>query len=410
MANNRVYFPNLSSSRFVAAIAVIVHHIELVKHWFGQPNIYTNSFVGGVFGQIGIIFFFVLSGFLITYLLLEEHRQTGTISIKHFYMRRILKIWPLYYLIVILGLFILPKIAFLHVPGYTELVGEAMVPKTAMFFTFFSNLAYTLYRHVPYAEQAWSVGVEEQFYLLWPLLILLVIKRNKVIHMLWGVIIFYVLVKIVTIYLHNTYPDNLRYQQLWLLWNHFTIDCMALGGIAAYVLFYKKERILKIVFNRYVQWTMYVALAVITVKGIAVPEFNYEFYALIFFVIVLNLAANKKTVINLEYKPLNYLGKISYGIYMYHNLMIVIALQLVLMIHPDILSTVTGNILLYVGAFGLTILTASLSYTYFERRFIHAKVKYSKVVSGDNAVEEEEEERAVKTEQKVHLPALPQTA
>lgn len=62
---------------------------------------------------MGVIFFFVLSGFLITYLLLEERRVSATVSIKKFYMRRILRIWPLYYLIVILGLFVFRTFHFL---------------------------------------------------------------------------------------------------------------------------------------------------------------------------------------------------------------------------------------------------------------------------------------------------------
>ena len=117
MSDSRVYFPNLNGVRFLAALVVIIHHVEMGKFWFGQPNIYDKSFVGGVFGQLGIIMFFVLSGFLITYLLLEEHRKTGTISIKDFYIRRMLRIWPVYYLIVILGFFVFPQISFFRYTG-----------------------------------------------------------------------------------------------------------------------------------------------------------------------------------------------------------------------------------------------------------------------------------------------------
>lgn len=68
---------------------------------------FDNSFVEMI-GKLGVILFFVLSGFLISYLLLEEGKQTQTILIKTFYIR--LRIWPLYFLIVLLGFFVYPKI------------------------------------------------------------------------------------------------------------------------------------------------------------------------------------------------------------------------------------------------------------------------------------------------------------
>jgi len=396
MSNIRVYFPNLNSIRFIAALAVMIHHIELTKAWFGQPNIYHTSFVGGVFGQLGIILFFVLSGFLITYLLLLEQRETNGISIRNFYIRRILRIWPLYYFIIVLGLFALPHIRAMAVPGFTEKVHEHFIEKVIMFFSFLPNLPYALYKHVPYAEQAWSVGVEEQFYLLWPLLITLVIRKNKTLNMLLGVIGFYTTIKIVAIVLHNQNPNNEGIHAFYEFWMNFCIDCMAIGGIAAYVLFYKKERLLKVMYNKYLQIALYLAIGYITVRGIAVPYFNYEFYALMFAILILNLASNKKTVLNFENKPMSYMGKISYGLYMYHNIVLAATLQIILAFGIK-LDNIAGNITYYLFAITTTILIASISYEFYEKRFIKAKVRYSKIVSGENA-KEEESQPPVKTE------------
>lgn len=387
MSDNRVYFPNLNSIRFFAALAVIIHHIELTKYWFHQPNIYTTSFVGGVFGQLGIILFFVLSGFLITFLLLEEQKRTDDISIKKFYIRRILRIWPLYYLIVILGLFILPKVHFFDVPDISSHVHEHFFSKSLMFLSFFPDLAYAIYEPVPYAEQSWSVGVEEQFYLIWPLLIAVVIRRKKTLNMLIGVILFYVAIKVASTIAYTNHPENRVFEEVYYFWNNFSIDCMAIGGIGAYLLFFKKEKVLNILFNKYLQIALYVLLAVVTVKGFAIPMFNYEFYALIFIVLILNLAANKNTVINLEYKPLNYLGKISYGLYMYHNIILVVVLKFVIYYSGVTLNSLTGNIIYYGLAISTTILVAGLSYRFIERPFIKAKVRYSKVISGENALD-----------------------
>lgn len=389
MSNIRVYFPNLNSIRFIAALAVMIHHVELTKSWFGQPNIYHTSFIGGVFGQLGIILFFVLSGFLITYLLLLEQRETNTISIKDFYIRRILRIWPLYYLIIILGLFIAPNIKALFVPGFTEHVHEHFMAKVIMFFSFLPNVPYAIYKHVPYAEQAWSVGVEEQFYLMWPLLISLVVRKHKTLNMLLGVIGFYTIIKLVAIALHISYPEDKSVESFYQFWMNFCIDCMAIGGIAACLLFYKKEKVLKLLYNKYLQIALYFAIAYITVRGIAVPYFNYEFYALMFGILILNLSSNKKTVINFEYKPLSYMGKISYGLYMYHNVVLASCLQIVLALGIR-LDNLTGNIIYYLFGMTTTVVIAALSYELFEKRFIKAKVKYSKVISGENAKEDEE--------------------
>lgn len=387
MSNVRVYFPNLNSIRFVAALAVMIHHIELTKYWFGQPNIYTSSFVGGVFGQLGIILFFVLSGFLITYLLLAEQQATETISIKNFYIRRILRIWPLYYFIVILGLFILPHIKAMAVPGYTEQIHDHFLSKTLMFLSFIPDVAYAMYKHVPYAEQAWSVGVEEQFYVIWPLLIALVVHQKKTLNMLIGVIGFYTAIKIISIVLNSKYESSIAINEFYQFWQNFSIDCMAIGGIGAYLLFYKKEKVLKVLYNKYLQIALYAIVSVITIKGLDIPYFTYQLYSLIFVVLILNLASNPKSVLNLEYKPLNYLGKISYGIYMYHN--IVLAACLKFLLYEGItLNSIWGNVLYYAVAITVTVIIASLSYKYFEKWFITAKVKYSKIVSGDNAITE----------------------
>ena len=136
MSKTRVYFPGLNGLRFFAAVAVIFTHIELIKkflgygsHWLDLEKLSYSTPLEAVFrreiswvtpfisnsGPIGVVFFFVLSGFLITYLLFVEKETTGVIRIKEFYMRRILRIWPLYFLIFILGFFVLPNISLFDV-------------------------------------------------------------------------------------------------------------------------------------------------------------------------------------------------------------------------------------------------------------------------------------------------------
>ena len=81
----------------------------------------------------GVSIFFVLSGFLITYLLLTEKEKFKTISVKRFYIRRILRIWPLYYLVVILALYVFPHIKALDIPGWSPFVEKGIVGKSLLY-------------------------------------------------------------------------------------------------------------------------------------------------------------------------------------------------------------------------------------------------------------------------------------
>ena len=106
----KIYFKNLDGLRCVGAIVIIVHHIEQNKDTFKIPNFWHNPTLHFL-GPLSLNMFFTLSGFLITYLLLQEYNNNSGINIKSFYIRRILKIWPLYFVLVILGFFVLPAIS-----------------------------------------------------------------------------------------------------------------------------------------------------------------------------------------------------------------------------------------------------------------------------------------------------------
>src|SRR5215510_7923630 len=167
----RVFFPNLNGLRFIAALMVIIHHVEQYKSIYGLPNNFSSTTIQ-IFGELGVVLFFVLSGFLITYLLLEEERQTNTIVIRNFYVRRILRIWPLYFLIVILALAVFPNIPLFILPDYDRAkVYSHLAGKIFLYLFFLPNLVSPLFGIVPYASLTWSIGTEEQFYLTWPALL-----------------------------------------------------------------------------------------------------------------------------------------------------------------------------------------------------------------------------------------------
>ena len=91
-----------------------------------------------IIGHLAVVLFFVLSGFLITYLLLIEEKTNGRINIRDFYIRRILRTWPLYFFIIILALFILPHVSFFMLPNFSkEMILDNINSKTILYFTFF---------------------------------------------------------------------------------------------------------------------------------------------------------------------------------------------------------------------------------------------------------------------------------
>jgi peptidoglycan/LPS O-acetylase OafA/YrhL len=183
---------------------------------------------------------------------------------------------------------------------------------------------------------------------------------------------------------------------------YFCIDDISLGGLMACTLYYKKEKMLKFLFNKYVQIFTYLSLAVITVKGIAVPHITYEVYAIFFAVMIINLAANPKTIISFENKWLSYLGKITYGLYLYHYIAIVAAIKLG-MRYVDPNNLVLSNIVYYVFTFGICILMAVISYEFFEKRFLRAKVKFSSIISGDQAKELQNIDEKAKTNDPIEI-------
>lgn len=392
----KVYFPNLNGVRFVAALGVIAHHIEQAKNIYGLDNIYTNSFVGGVFGKLGIIMFFVLSGFLITYLLLKEKEKTGTISVRNFYIRRIFRIWPLYYLIIFLGIFVLPHFNFFYIPYLSDHVNDSWGLKLFVFLFFLPNVADMLFRSAPapFINQTWSVGVEEQFYLMWPWIVKYSKNILKVLLIIIGV---YFAIRTTFFVWHINTPDNKVVSDINYFWEYFCIDDMALGGIMAWILYYKKEKALKFLFHKYTQIVTYLVIVFLAVRGISVPFVTFEVYAVPFAVMIINLAANKNTLVTFDFKVLDYLGKVTYGLYMYHGIAIIFGIRAVLAWIPK-QHLVLSNVVLYLVTFGSCILMTILSYELYENPFLKAKMKYSKIISGDNAKHLAEEAQAAEQE------------
>jgi len=154
-----MYFKNLDGFRSVAALAVVFQHTMngLGDFYPGPLDVIINKLTK--YGELGVQFFFVLSGFLITYLLQTEKARLGRIDLPKFYLRRVLRIWPLFFSVLIIAIVILP------------FLGAKSVDNWWLYPSFLSNFDRLIDSSSnAMANITWSVSIEEQFYLFWPLL------------------------------------------------------------------------------------------------------------------------------------------------------------------------------------------------------------------------------------------------
>lgn len=306
--------------------------------------------------------FFVLSGFLIIRLIYRA-KIRDTFSIKDFYVRRILRIFPLYYLVLGFGLlFYNVLLPFLNMPfeiNYTW--------KEALFYNIFflPNVFAQLYEPGGILEILWSIGIEEQFYLvIAPLLFFINVK--------W---ILRVLSALLIGYFILYWSDVFEVLQNYL----FVFFYLFSGGVIAILEEKKKLEFLK----RSAVFPIIISIA--SLLYFVTDWFMLEpmwlraaFTCLLFGFFIHSLAFNNCGV-EVKSKILNHFGGISYGIYMFHAIVLnaVVFLFLKLEMFQNLNETLT-IILLHLFTFVGTLLIAHLSYTYFELYFLKLKNKFRK--------------------------------
>jgi peptidoglycan/LPS O-acetylase OafA/YrhL len=384
---DRIYFGGLNGLRFFAASAVIFHHVEQYKLWaiqdgkaynsiFGHQSIWGNFF--DALGHKAVSLFFVLSGFLITYLLLAEVRKTGTVALKKFYVRRILRIWPVYYLIILLTFFVIPHFFDIGNKGAHLLSHNFWVWFALCFFMLPNLVRYNKVELVG-GNQTWSVGVEEQFYILWPWLVRTFHKNFE------KMLIIFIIVKMI-IFLGADAATHVLSGKMALLatkfklqWGLFKIEQMAVGALGAWYLFHKKEKVLSFIYAK--AWVYFVTALLFFIFFVdAEFPFSSIMEAVVFLTIIMNVSTNPNAKLKFTSPRFTILGNISYGIYMYHTLVITVLMTALAALKLDTNMTVF-NSLLYIGSFFGSIGLSYLSYRFFETPFLSFKEKFMVVKS-----------------------------
>jgi len=319
---------------------------------------------------LGVDFFFVISGFLIAYLLLSEKELEKTINIRAFYFRRILRIFPLYYLLVLISFILFSWRSSIHINYWAQLF-------------FWGNFEVIRQQDWPggFLTVLWTLCVEEHFYLVIPFLIFLVpIKHVKWIFL--GVVIISIASKIYFVE---------HYQAYWFHINCHTLskmDVIALGGLLATIQFENRFRFrlspLIVVLSLGIIVFLMSTISFVDYTGFTNAVFKRYLviipFIFFFSVYVFNdhpfLTGIKKNVF------INYLGSISYGVYMYHSIVL-------FCIKPWMNDqTVLQKIALAFATAVATIVIAAISYHYLEKPFLRLKGKLEtiKTESGEVSV------------------------
>ncbi|MGA2351001.1 MAG: acyltransferase [Terracidiphilus sp.] len=370
----RFYRPELDFVRFLAFLFVFVHHTlpHVSDH---RIDSFLNGFAPIFYASVGacrfgLSLFFTLSAFLICELLLRERDSTGKIEIKQFYIRRILRIWPLYYLALALGLIV----AFL--PGGTP-SSAVGIGWFAIFMGAWHSAIYDLPQNP--INPLWSISVEEQFYLFAPWTIKYF--NRKSLYVFCGLLILGSNVSLY--YLGKVLAAETR------IWFNSIVqfECFAAGILLSLLL---HGRTPKLAF-----WQRLTLIAIAwSCWFFACYGLHYQFYlpsdnpgswaliggyALGALGSVLLLFAFLGVSPKLLPRWTIYLGRISFGLYVYHELAVYMLTRL-LFGHP---AAVNSPIFLFKGvlSLGLTVLMAAISYRYFETPFLKMKKRHAVIDS-----------------------------
>lgn len=360
-SNSQVYLPGLNGLRAIAAIAVVISHVTNMLNWFGLENKINNEVYNYKFGEYGVTIFFTLSGFLITFLILKEKESIGTVRIKDFYIRRILRIWPLYYLILIISIItiLIFKVSFIteSIPYYVFLA---------------ANVPFILHTTLPLLAHYWSLGVEEQFYLVFPTLAKL--PNRKILTYSFFFIVLYFGIKLLIYFIQKTTGKQFMvYEAIMVLRFHI----MAVGVVSAILYYYKNKFFMFITTHKVVQMLSWLCVVLLLINKFHISSvINHEFISLVAVCLIMG-QITRSSFINLENKIFDFIGKISYGIYVIHMVLILYLSSL----FGKLSNSVFNYILVYLTVLACTIFFSWISYEFFEKKFLKMKEKYSTVRS-----------------------------
>ncbi|MFC4243711.1 acyltransferase family protein [Gryllotalpicola reticulitermitis] len=347
------YRPELDGMRALAVLAVVASHLAL-------------PYAAG--GWMGVDVFFVLSGYLITSLLLTEQDRFGSISLGRFYSRRVLRLYPALIAVILLG------VPFFHVlaeSGSLEHYGEAAAISGLYLSDFAAGFGHL--GTLGDLGATWSLAVEEHFYLLWPpVLILLLRHRRNVLG--WTAVAGGVSLASLIALSYLASPDGISDTAYYLPSSRFST--LLLGCVMA-VMLHRGARI-PLLERAWAGAGLSLAIVALVLAANhfgRYPNFAWEAPAIGIFsaALVWHVTTANRSPVSalLSLRPFVWLGRRSYGIYLYH-VPVLLILQLMVFSHLPV-GRIVFSIAAYVAAIGI----AALSYRFIELPFLRLKKRFS---------------------------------
>lgn len=353
--NSPGYLPQLDSLRAAAVLLVIV------SHWLPATHILNKYLPTGIFG---VTLFFVLSGYLITGILLKNKEMlykglTVKEAVTVFYIRRSLRIFPVYYLFIILLLIYYPSDISPSLYWHVFYVSN--------FYFYFQNGFSAQLSHL------WSLAVEEQFYLVWPAIILLC-RRCRLPAIFVGGIFTAIIFRVMM------YDPPLHLGRLLM---PGSLDSFCIGALLAYGQLYKPTWYNKIRSHQhFLLLTLFVLIVLLHIglqfyySDFLVLAFYYFVLSVFFFVVIMVVAATSDNAAFsrfILYNPVFiYIGKISYGLYVYH-----LIIPNFKEVHFPVMLVPYSIEIIFIIRFLALIIIASASYWFFEKPILKFKRNFN---------------------------------
>lgn len=353
--NGSLHIKQLDAVRGWAILLVLVFHFY--RQYFSLFNI----------GWTGVDLFFVLSGFLITGILYDAKQQPG--YFRNFYIKRVLRIFPIYFLVLSILFYLVPLISTTATPDLPYYLNHQ-----AWFWTYLQNWLYSIkgYPNDRIFMFTWSLCIEEQFYLFWPLIIYKASAKNIV-----RIAVFFIIMANVLRLLHfNGIDENYIYV------NTFSrIDALSVGALIAILVRTNKALLEKLATPVLIVSLLFLLLNIGYQKSLYFMNLYYSFSFIAFIsgtLLVWSLASNMPHTLKfmVNNKALFFLGKYSYGIYLYHVPLYLLVtpwlisqLQNYMVINTPVILVLRTVVMLF------SIAVAVLSFKYIETPFLNLKKK-----------------------------------
>lgn len=328
------HFGSLDGLRAISILAVLWHHTQ------PQGLALTVKYLG----THGVTLFFAISGFLITTLLLRERERHGAIDIRAFYLRRTLRIFPVYYGVVLLYAVVV------YLMERNTAAGQAFFQNLPAFLTFTSNLFVESDGRVIFYF-AWSLAAEEQFYLVWPVLLLLAGTTRRAFWLLGALLVVLIATELAQLKSDKVFPV-----------------AITAGSLLALALHHERSyRVVQAVFGH--GWSL---AAVIVGLMLVLPNFAVPIFVahLLFAALVACCVVREDhwAAPFLKWRPMVFVGSISYGMYLLHMLARASAVTVF-----KRLQLPTDGVHVFLATLAITLVAAWLSWRYYESYFLGLK-------------------------------------